>query len=376
MMRYQEALSRCLEAVAQGRDLEAVLASLPARHRDRLRGDATLAAAVRAHSATIPAPSAAAESNALSRLNAELAAQHAERRAAPSRSGGFFGVPRVAFAGLLLAAVLVGAAFVIGPNTGNDGTVEAADFEGVVVANAGDFLTVQTLNSLEEVMVPLDALVAEEDGAQLDLAAIEEGEVVHIRGDRRSDGPVHARDIRRRLNGLPGWCEENAERCRLIAQNLRDAQERCRANPEACRLLHDRVTDVISRVTDVADLEDLKARCRIAGGEDCRDIASFCREHADVCVRDLPPGPVIDRLDDVRERLHDLDTQCTDRDTQACRRIAQFCTDHPEACDEDAPLPLPPVRDRAPQTDALPSPAPSDAPATDNAPGTDQRPSR
>jgi hypothetical protein len=366
MMRYHEALNRCLEAVAAGRDLEAVLARLPARHRERLRGDATLAAAVRGHAASFPAPAASAESDALSRLNAELASQRAERRTSPARGGGLFGVPRFALAGLLLAALLLGAAFILGPNRGDNGTVEAADFEGVVVANAGDSLTVQTLSSLEEVMVPLDALVAEEDGAALELGAIEAGEVVHVRGNRQDGGPVRASDVRRRPDGLPGWCDENAERCRQIAQRLRDAQQRCQADPEVCRLLHDRVTDVIARVTDVADLQDLIARCRLSGGDGCRDIASFCRDHPDACVRDLPPGPAMDRMDDVREHLNELDTQCTDRDTQACRRIAQFCQQHPAACDD---APLPPQRDTAPDSDAAPA-----RPGTDEAPTTDQRP--
>jgi hypothetical protein len=346
MMRYHEALSRCLEAVAEGRNLESVIAEMPARHRGRLRQDASLADAVRRHAATVPAPSAAAEVNALTRLNAELSAVRASRESAPSR-GVFLGLPRFALAGLALAALLVGVSFIVAPNRGNDGSVEAAEFEGVVVASGDGSLTVQTLDTLEEVMVPLDALVVDEDGAALPLGAIEAGEVVMIRGNREHGGPVHALDVRRLIDGLPGWCDENAERCRQVAQNLRDAQARCDQNPEACRLLRDRVTDVIARATDVADLEDLRARCRLSGGDGCRDFTSFCRDHADVCIRDIPPGPIVDRLEDAGERLHELDGLCNDRDTRACRQIAQLCEEHPVLCN-DAPLRDAPIRDQRP----------------------------
>ena len=335
MMRYHEALSRCLEALAEGRDLEAVLAELPERHRQVLREDATLAAAVSRHASTIPAPGANAEVDALSKLNAELNTVRVERRTSSPR-GGFAPLPRFALAGLLLAALLIGASFLIGPNRGDDGTVEAAEFEGVVVANAGGSLTVQTLDTLEQVMVPVDASVLNEDGTLLELGAIAEGEVILVRGDRAGNGPVMAFDVRRLVNGLPGWCDENGERCRRIAEGLRDAEARCETNTEVCQRLRDHVGDVISRVTDVADLEDLKQRCR-AGGEGCRDITSFCRDHADACLRDIPRGPVIDRLDDARTRLQQLDGLCDDRDTRACRQIAQLCSDHPALC-SDAPV--------------------------------------
>ncbi len=362
MIRYQEALNRCLEAIAAGDDLESILAGLPARHRERLRRDATLSAALRRHAATQPVPTAAAEINALSRLNAELNSVRAASATAASR-GGFFGVPRFALAGLLLAALLLGASFLIDPSRGGDGTVEAAEFEGVVIASGDGSLTVQTLDTLEEIMVPLSAQVLDENGIKLELAALAAGEVVSVRGSREQGGPVHALDVRRLLNGLPGWCNENPERCRQIAQNLTEAQERCQRDPEVCRLLHDRVTDLVTRVTDVADLEDLKRRCRGAGGGICEDIIAFCREHTVACSRDFPPGPVTDRLEDVRDRLQQLRERCHNRDTQACRLIAQICAEHAGLC-SDAPLPP-----QAPLSDEpTREPAPVDAPATDSQP--------
>ncbi len=358
MIRYHEALSRCLEAVAEGRDLEDVIAGLPARHRDRLRRDAALGDALRRHAATVPAPGAAAEVNALSRLNAELSSVRASREASASR-GGFFGVPRFALAGLLLAALFVAASFIL--TNSDNSTVEAADFEGVVVANDDGSLTVQTLDTLEEVRVPLGAQILDENGTAVDLGAIEAGQVVSIHGNRERGGPVRALDVRRLLNGLPGWCDQNAERCRQIAQNLKDAQQRCERDPEVCRLLHDRAADLITRITDVANLEELRQRCTAAGGAGCSEITSFCRDHPDTCVRDFPPGPVINRLEDARQRLSQLDELCGQRDTQACRQIAQLCAQHSTLCTDTAP----PLRS-APSTDA---------PAGETPP-TDQRPAR
>jgi hypothetical protein len=292
MMQYHEALSRCLEAIAQGRDLESTIAEMPAGHRERLRQDATLSEALRHRSTVLPPPTPGAEANALSRLHAELSTQRAARESPAPR--GFFGLPRFALAGLALAALLIGAGLIIAPNQGDNGTVEAAEFEGVVVANSDGSLTVQTLDSLEEVTVPLGAAVLDQDGNELQLGAIEAGEVVFVRGNR--DGPlVRAQDIRRRLDGLPGWCDENGERCRQIAQNLRDAQARCESRPEACHFPHDRVSDLIARVTDVADLED------------------------------------------ARRRLHELEGLCNDRDTRACREIGSICEKHPFLCG-DAPV--------------------------------------
>ena len=337
MTNYQDALDRCLEAVAEGRNLEAVIDGLPSQHRERLRGDVTLAQAVRRYATNVPAPSSTAEANAMTRLNAELSSVRASREAKTARDGVFgLAVPRFAIAGLFLAALLVGASFLL-TGSDEDGTVEAAAFEGVVVANQDGSLTVQTLDTLEEVMVPLDAAVLDENGVALELGAIEAGEVIMVRGSRQQGGPVRALDVRRLLNGLPGWCEENAERCRQIAQNLSDAQQRCEANPEACGPLRDGVTDLIGRVSDVADLEDLRLRCRSGSGDECDDFKTFCRDHADVCTRNIPPGPVSDRIEDAQERLRRLDSLCNDRDTLACRQIAQLCAEHPALCDTDAP---------------------------------------
>jgi hypothetical protein len=345
MISYQEALSRCLEALAEGRELDSVIEGLPSRHRQRLRQDATLAQAVRRAAASVPPPSSAAEVNALTRLNAELSSVRVSRRATPARGGLFgLGVPRFALAGLLLAALLVGASFIVGPNRGDDGTVEAASFEGVVVANLGGSLTVQTLDTLEEVTVPLDAAVLDENGATLELGAIEAGEVIMVRGDREHGGPVRALDIRRLVDGLPGWCDENPERCRQIAQKLSDAQQRCDSQPDTCQLLRDRVADVIGRATDVANLEDLRLRCRDGSGDECQDFTTFCRDHTDLCIRNIPPGPVTDRLDEAQDRLRRLDSLCSGRDTVACRQIAQLCGDHPVLCPSDKPTDQRPAR--------------------------------
>jgi hypothetical protein len=340
MISYHEALSRCLEAIAQGQTLDAAIASQPSRHQDQLRRDTTLAQAVRRYAESAPGPSAAAQVNALSRLNAELNTARASRRVAkPSRGFLGLGVPRFALAGLLLAALLVGVSFLL-TNSNHGSTVEAAAFEGVVVENQDGSLTVQTLDTLEQVTVPVDAQVLDENGAAINPDAIQIGEVITVRGNRERAGPVRALELQRVVDGLPGWCDQNAERCRQIAQNLEDAQQRCQNNPAACRLVQQQVTDLIGRIKDVASLEDLKQRCSDAGGDGCRDFTTFCQQHADVCIRDVPPGPAIDRLDDARTRLGQLDGLCSNRNTVACRQIAQICAQHPALCpNQPAPSP-------------------------------------
>jgi hypothetical protein len=332
MIRYHEALSRCLEAIAEGQSLDAAIASQPSRHQVRLRQDTTLAQAVRRHAETAPGPSAAAEVNALSRLNAELDTVRASRYVASSRRGMFsLGVPRFALAGLLLAALLVGASFLLAGSK-DSSTVEAAAFEGVVVDKQDGSLTVQTLDTLEQVTVPVDAQVLDENGASINPGAIQIGEVITVRGDRVRGGPVRALELRRIVDGLSGWCDQNAPRCRQVAQDLQDAQQRCQNNPQACRLAEQQVTDLITRIKDVASLEDLKQRCTDAGGDGCRDFTTFCQDHADVCIRDVPPGPAIDRLDDARTRLNQAQGLCSNRDTGACRQVAQICAQHPALC--------------------------------------------
>jgi hypothetical protein len=364
MISYHEALSRCLEAVRLGRDLESVITTLPQRHAQSLREDATLAQAVRRHAATLPAPSADAQRQASARLFSELAAARVERQ--PASTGNFwsgFGFPRFAIAGLLLAAVLVGASFFVYGN--NAGDVEAATLEGVVVASGADSLTIQTLDTLEQVTVPLDARVSDETGAKINAAAIEVGQVVLIHGNRKPGGPVKARQIERLLNGLSGWCSDNAPRCRQLAQGLETAQERCQSEPQACRVVQERFAQLIAQVTNVASLEELKQRCGESGEASCQDFIAFCRLHTDLCITPDPPAPVIDRIDEARDRLVALNRLCAQRDTKACRQIAQICDSHPVLCPD---APKPPV-DIRPSVAATPRPAPTATPKSDQRPG-------
>jgi hypothetical protein len=299
-------------------------------------------------------------------MRAELAAARDDRSTRPTGRRLAFGVPRFALAGLALAAVLVALSFVVIAPSSEDRSVEAATIEGVVVGSDEGSLTVQTLDSLEEVTVPGDAQLSDETGARLDLASIGVGQVVVVRGSRPPGGVVSAANVQRVLNGLPGWCTDDPARCRQIGRNLEQARDRCRANPGTCRLLQERIDGLIAEITDIAALEELKQRCREDGEPRCREFIAFCRQHPAVCIAPDPPGPVLDRIDEARDRLQALQRLCAERDTRACRQIAQICGSHPALCPEGAPTapsenrvaPVPTVRPAKTVT-----PASTDVPA-------------
>jgi hypothetical protein len=331
MIMYGEALARCLEAVRQGRDVDAAIAAQPARHRRRLREDAELAAAVSRFASGVAGPGPAEEARARNRMLAELASARTPAGARPAGSGMRFGWMRYAFAAVAFAALTAGAVLLVGP-LGGDETAEAATIEGVVVASGDGRLTVQTLDGLEEVTVPLNAALLDGGGAPLELTAIEAGQVVQIRGTRGAGGRVAALEVRRPAGGLAGWCADNPARCRRLADVLQEARERCAANPAACRAFAARLDGLIEDAGQVAELEDQKQRCREAGAPACRDFVSLCRLRPSACGPAGVPAPAAERLEQARERLAALLERCEARDVVACRAAAQICVAHAALC--------------------------------------------
>lgn len=348
MIRYEEALARCMDAVRGGAEVEAALAAVPERYHEQLRRELAFAARLARAAAGAPGPSDAAERLAAARLMAQLQAGRAAGAggAPPAGGRGFFAAfPRFAF--LPLAVAVGGLALlalgVIRPAGGGPGTAEAATLEGVVVDSSMDSITVQTLDSLEEVIVPAGAVVANQDGSRLDVAAIQAGEVVVVKGMRAQKGKLVAKSVERLVEGLQGWCRDRPLRCRELERKLRQAEQQCRQAPQACAAPVDGLPPVIKRAVDIAQLEDLKQRCRSAGQAACQDVVSYCRQNLDVCADSKPPA-FPDRPDDLRERVRILEQGCRDRDTLACRQLAQACARLPGVCDAILPATEPPAR--------------------------------
>lgn len=347
MIRYEEALARCIDAVRAGAEVEAALATVPERYREQLRQELALAARLARAAGGAPHPSEAAERLAAARLMTELQA----RRSTVSGSGlvgglrGRFGARSFALApiAVAVAAVALLALGIVRPMGSGSGTAEAATLEGVVVQSSADSITVQTLDSLEKVIVPANAVVANQDGSRLDVETLQAGEVVVVKGMRAQKGKLVAKSVERLVEGLKGWCRDQPLRCRMLERQLRQAEEECRQTPDDCGSYVDSLPPVIKRAVDVAQLEDLKQRCRTAGQAACLDVVSYCRQNLEVCA-DLKPPAVPERLEDLGERLRSLEQRCHDRDTLACRQLAQTCSRLPAACDAILPGPGSPAR--------------------------------
>ena len=324
-LRYEDALEEAIAAVRKGETLADVLARTP-EHASALGEDLRLTAAVRSYARTV-APSGNARTAANQRLMATL---QAERTAAtkPARIDSRWKAPLPRFA--IAAAVVAVAFFAFAAlDRSNSPTVEAATIEGVVLENEDGSLTVQTLDALEEITVPSDAAVSDAEGATIGLDGIAPGEVVRIQAQRRGQAVV-AQRVARLVANIETWCNDDSERCNVLTDRLHELEQNCQDRPVACRIALQEINQLRVRAAQTARLESLKTRCRAGGPFACEELATFCREHPDLCVNVAPIIPSLSP--DLRERVRQLLQSCQQGEAVACRQLTQVCQDNRDVC--------------------------------------------
>ncbi len=209
-----------------------------------------------------------------------------------------------------------------------------------MVDNADGSLTIQTLDTLEQVTVPAGTQVSTADGAPIALNGIQVGQVVTVNGLRRK-GVVQAARIQRIADDVSTWCNDDSARCQTLSNSLNQAEQACIARPAACATQVQRVTDLRNRVAGLAVLADLKTRCKNGESTACAAIVTYCQAHLDVCGGQVPAVPTQDNGNgtNLRDRLKTLQDACNGRDTAACRRVEQLCTNNPGLCKDITPSP-------------------------------------
>jgi hypothetical protein len=329
---YEDALQQVLEAVRSGHDLEAAVARFP-EHAVALREDVRLSEGVTRLSRAVASPPPEARAAASRRMLSQLAA---ERTAAAKPRASFLGLgwPRYVLAAAVVAIAVLGAGLLLG---GGGATVEAATIEGVVVENEGGTLTVQTLDALEQVEVPGDALVSDVAGASIGLGGIEVGQVVVINAERRGRQVV-AQRVQRFKESLEAWCTDDSARCRALTAELEKAKMACQRAPATCRVALERLEALRLRALDSAKLEELKQACRGGDSEACRLIVTFCRDHIALCGALAPGEPPITDRPLLENRLKRLLAACDAGDDAACRQVAAGCDRFADLCPIDQPV--------------------------------------
>ena len=362
MMNYADALNRALDAVRSGEAIEDVLARMP-QYAERLRADVRLTEAV-ANLSTMLAPPYDrarddAESHLLTQLEANRAAATTPGQLTWQRRLRVDGWPRLAAMGAALLALVVVAFGLIDGRNG--ASVEAATLEGVVIENDGGTITIQTLEGLEEIMVPADTPASDVANVRIDVAGISLGEVIVIEVERNAAGVV-AKRIERLGDSLDEWCSDGPARCRALSEQLDVAASRCQREPATCHGLLERLQELRSRAIDVAHLEELRARCRAGAPAACEALVGFCRDHSAICRGvQLPVLPVDDR--DFRDRARELMRSCRAGDEDACHQLARLCRAHSELCPTDTARPEPSLAPHRPvEPTATPRPTSTSTP--------------
>jgi hypothetical protein len=330
MSRYTDALAICIEALRRGATLEEALTRVPSRYHSQLRVELETVQSLQRVAAGVAEPANEGAKSASMRFRTELAELRAASEA--KASAGHIWTPARAGAVAAVAIAVLAFGLFFGLRA-EDQTVEAATVEGVVVESTSGAMTLQTLDSLEQVTVPRSALISD-GGGPIDLASIEPGQVVLVKGNRIAQGTVAARTVDRIAAGLPAWCANQSDRCQQLEHRLQETKQHCEGAPR-CLVAKERLASLLERLGELAALEDLGQKCRELPA-DCRDLVRFCRAHDGICGGSGLAGPS-EQPEEARERLRSLAERCRQGEVERCRQLGQACGNLPALCPEDVP---------------------------------------
>jgi hypothetical protein len=334
MTRYEDVLQECLDELAAGEALEAVLA----RHgseSQRLREELATAVALRADAARLPAPRTEAAWTALA---GELRAARAARQRLHAR---IWFSPRLLLGGVAMAAVL--AAVAVGLfggvfSLGGAGTAEAVTLEGVVVEKADGMLTLQTKSGLETVQLAADATLTDASGAPIEAAALEVGTLVTAAGQRKAGAVTIKRIDLPAAAKIRVWCAEFPVRCEEAASQLQDKADRCQAALPACEEVKQRLQQIQESLAATDRLQGLVERCQQGAAALCRQLLDLCQANTEGCARIIAWLRGLDPLPPaVRGRIEELRSECKQGVAAACRVLEQLCAQL-QLCANEAPV--------------------------------------
>jgi hypothetical protein len=280
---YEDILDQCLAAVRRGEDVEPLIATQP-QFAERLRLDLAAAASARRLAGDLPLPSPAARQA----FRASLASQREQRAAQQNRSfWPMFRVPALALGAVSVVVVIVGVVLAAGLLSSN--TAEASSIEGVVVQNDNGALMVQTEGDVQTIEVQDSLTVSDDSGASVDLASIEPGQLVVIRGKPGGARVFRARRIElRAADQLRPWCRQHLVACAALDRTISQRAAECTSDQPICQNIRSRLDQIRQELGAGSRLQQLQSSCDAGTRVDCREIVSFCNNNPGVCdsIRD------------------------------------------------------------------------------------------
>ncbi len=281
-MKYQDALEDSLARLRRGEDRGSVMALYP-QFADQLAVDLDVAVAAWRAPSNLPAPAAASRQ----RFAADLAAERTKRQAAPSRGagGGLLSFRAPVFA-LGMAAAVALIAFVAFSGIIVPSNTAEASIEGVVVGNEAGVLTVQTEAGVRSIAVESGLSVSDESGANAELASLQPGQLLLIRGQSGSGETFVARRIEARTAAeLQTWCINHAVACAALESQISQRVSECGSTETpACTTIRLRLQELRRQNEVLLRIKALQERCESGANVACREVAEYCRTNPGSCA--------------------------------------------------------------------------------------------